>query len=61
MITALAIHAAVGFEAVRETARLFLLRDRSRLEPLERLGLLDEVGRKRRDIDLLPGQPFDIA
>ena len=53
MIAALTVGPAVGLEAVRETARLLLGLLGSGLEPLQFLGRLDEVFRKRSNVDLL--------
>ena len=62
MVAALAVGATVGLDAVRlETARLLLGLLGSGLEPLQFSSCLDEVLRKRSDVDLLTRQPLDVA
>ena len=61
LLAALAVGTAIGLGrmAVAALGTLFLLG--CGLEALERIGRLDEAVRKRRNVDLLAGQPLDIA
>src|SRR5512132_414730 len=62
MVAALAVRPAIGLDAVRvEAARLLLGLLGSGLEPLQFGSCLDEVFRKRSNVDLHAGQPLDVA